>query len=292
MTITRIDTCPVCKGNHLIHKLSCVDNVSGQTFEILQCIDCGLHITQQPPHLKDMVQYYPAADAACYKPAKGWGEKWCEHLRASWNKQQTQIVVREAARYSGVLFELGSKQGYFANTMRNAGWIVHTVEGDETAREYGNKRFLLQSEDVTRFYDIKPCSYNVAVAWDTLGEAFDVHRALTKLSQLIVSDGTLIVAFHDASSHDATHYGVHWQGWNVPRKRWHFTPKAFEMLAQNVGLEVVARNLSSRRAFMTALASRWYTSGKKNVVKSAIDSFVNVQRGGRDTYYIYTLKLK
>ena len=86
---------------------------------------------------------------------------------------------------------MGCKEGYFANAIRNNGWITHAVEHDPTAREYGNKRFMLQIEDGRRFFDINPRSYNVVVAWDTLGEAVDIHRTMDKLAQLIVKDGTV-----------------------------------------------------------------------------------------------------
>lgn len=293
MAVTRVDTCPVCNGKHLIHRLSYVDDISGKTFEILRCMDCGLHLTQQPPRREEMASFYPSVDDACYKPAKLLCDKWFDYLRGVWNKQQTRIVREEADRLSGVLFEMGSKMGFFANTMRNSGWIVHTVEDDNVAREYANKRFLLQSEDSRRFYDINPCSYNVVVSWDTLGEAVDVHRALDKLSQLIVSDGTIIVAFCDAMIDNVAHYQSNWSGWNAPRKRWHLTAKAFEMLAEQHNLHIVNCRTAWQPALLTAWESEWRASGKKNLWPTLYDAFIRVKKSkNTPAYYIYTLKHK
>ena len=293
MTTIRIDTCPICNGKHLIHKLSQTDSISGKVFDILQCSDCGLHITQHAPRLQDMGEFYPDSESACYKPAQGVCNKWLEYLLGKWYKNLVKIVHKEADRYSGVLIELGCKEGYFANAIRNNGWIAHAVEHDPTAREYGNKRFMLQIEDAGRFFHINARSYNVAVAWDTLGEAIDIHRTIEKLSQIIVKDGTIIIAFHNAQSDDARRYGASWDGWNVPRKRWHLTPHAFETLIEKHNLEIVGKRHDNLRAFITALTSEWKQSRDKNIWKSTLHSLTNIiKTKSNHTYYIYTLKHK
>ena len=293
MTTTRIDSCPICNGKHLIHKLSPTDSVSKRQYDILQCADCGLHITQHAPRMQEMSDFYPDSESDCYKPAQGTCDKWHELLLNRWYKKQAKVVCEEAERYSGVLLEMGCKEGYFAHTIRSNGWIAHAVEHDATAREYGNKRFMLQIEDGRQFFNIKPRSYNVAVAWDTLGEATDMHRTIEKLSQLIVSDGTLIIAFHNAMCDDATHYGASWSGWNVPRKRWHLTPQSFEQLIARYDLEITNRRHATQRAIITALTSEWQQNGKKGVVMPTLRSWARAMKNKtNDTYYIYTLKHK
>lgn len=293
MTTTRIDTCPICKDNHLIHRLSYTDSVSGHTFEILQCTECGLHITQQAPSIGEMNHYYPDEESKGYKPAATTADKWIEHLYDSWRKEQVKIVKRESRRESGVLLEMGSKQGYFARTIRNTGWIAHGVEYDTTAREYANKRFQLQIEDGRRLFDIHPRSYNVVVAWDSVGEATDLHRTIEKLSQLIVSDGTLIIAFHDASSDDARQYGNHWSAWDAPRKRWHLTPGSFEKLIEQHNLQIINQSHSARRSFITHIKSEWSRQGKQNIWSAMFYALKSIMGSSKnDTYYIYTLKHK
>lgn len=293
MTTIRIDRCPICKDNHLIHKLSHTDSISGKTFEILQCCNCGLHITQQAPILGEMSNFYPGGDSECYKPPTTTNRKWLHHLHESWYKEQVKIVKKESNRLSGVLLEMGCKQGFFARTIRNNGWIAHGIEYDATAREYANNRFQLQIEDGRRLFDINPRSYNVVVAWDSLGEAFDIHKTIEKLSQLIVSDGTLIVTFHNAASDDAIHYNSQWSAWDTPRKRWHLTPQAFEKLIEPYNLEVINRTHSTRRAFITDVESELSSQHKSNICTSLWWALKRVLRSPEShTYYIYTLKRK
>ena len=293
MATTRIDSCPICKGKHLIHKLSHTDSISNKTFDILQCCDCGLHITQHAPRMHEMSEFYPGADSACYKPAQDNCDKWLDYMLNGWYKEQVKIVRDEAERYSGVLLDMGCKEGYFANAIRNNGWIAHAVEHDSTAREYGNKRFLLQIEDGSRFFDINPRSYNVVVAWDTLGEAVDMHRTIEKLSQLIVKDGTLIIAFHNATCDDSNHYAASWSGWNAPRKRWHLTPQAFEKLIEQHNLEIVNCRHSKRRAIITATTSEWNHSHKKSFIATILHTLKQMlAKPHQHTYIIYTLKHK
>lgn len=290
MTTTRIENCPICNDNHLIHRLSYTDSVSNQTFEILQCSSCGLLMTQHAPKLSDMETYYPTKDSAYYKRTQSKWDKWLEHLTNRWNKEQVQIVCEESERKSGVLLEMGSKKGYFANAIRNNGWLAHAVENDNTAREYGNDRFLLHAEKAELLFDINPRSYNVVVAWDTLGESANLHDTLDKLSQLIVSDGTLIIAFHDAACEEAMHYGSAWHGWDAPRKRWHLTPKAFEQLLQQHNLTIVNRRCSALRSFITTLVSKETKEPSKNFFTSAVNTVLNAMSNKKYSYYIYTLK--
>lgn len=293
MTTNRIDSCPICNGKHLIHKLSLTDSISNKTFDILQCSDCGLHITQHAPRMQEMSEFYPDSQSAIYKPAQSSCDKWLDHMLSGWYKEQVKIVREESERHSGVLFEMGCKEGYFANAIRNNGWIAHAVEHDPTAREYGNKRFMLQVEDSRRLFDINACSYNVVVAWDTLGEAVDMHRTIEKLSQLIVKDGTLIIAFHNAACNDSKHYASSWSGWNTPRKRWHLTPQAFEKLVELHNLEIVNLRHSTHRAIITATTSMWQACGQKNFASTLWHNLKRVlTTHNDDTYYIYTLKHK
>ena len=293
MTTTRIDNCPICKGSHLIHKLSYTDSISGKTFEILQCSDCGLHITQYAPILADMGAFYPDSDSECYKPAKTPERKWLHRLHEWWYKKQVKIVKEESQRMSGVLLEMGSEQGHFSQAMRGNGWIAHGVEYDATAREYGNKRFQQQVEDGSRLFDINPRSYNVVVAWDTLGKSFNINKTMEKLSQLIVSDGTLVIAFHSAVSDDAQYYGSNWSAWDAPRKRWHLTPQAFEKLIEPYNLVITNRSHSTYRSFITNVMSELSSQQKPNIWLSMWRALKrNSRTQDNYTYYIYTLKRK
>ena len=293
MTTVRIDSCPICNGNHLIHKLSLTDSVANKSFDILQCSDCGLHITQHAPIPKEMDEFYPDSESACYKPAQDICGKWLDSLLNKWYNEQVKLVREESERFSGVLLEMGCKEGYFANAIRNNGWITHAVEHDTTAREYGNKRFLLQIEKGSRLFDINPRSYNVVVAWDTLGEAIDIHRTIEKLAQLIVKDGTIIIAFHNATSNDAKLYGSSWSGWNAPRKRWHLTPQSFEKLVMQHNLEIVNQRHSTHRAAITAIMSMWQHTGKKGFWATLLHYFKTLlATSPNNTYIIYTLKHK
>ena len=271
-----------------MHKLSYTDEVSKQTFEILQCGDCGLMMTQHAPLASEMERFYPDKEAACYKQPQGWMEKIQQFLNNQWYQKQVDVVCEECDRVSGVLLEIGCKQGHFANTIRQSGWIAHAIEGDNTAREYANNRFLLQAESTDVLFNIKPRSYNVVVAWDSLGESVDLHRTLDHMSKLIVSDGTLIIAFHDAAS--GNEKGNTWLGWNAPRKRWHLTHKAMEQLAAQHNLTIVNRRGSALRSFLTSWKSEMANMPHKNAFILLCKCLTRHINKHNNTYYIYTLK--
>ena len=50
--ILKINTCPLCGGNHLGHAITCTDHyASGEQFTLVRCDDCGFIFTQGVPCL-------------------------------------------------------------------------------------------------------------------------------------------------------------------------------------------------------------------------------------------------
>ena len=100
-------------------------------------------------------------------------------------------------------------------------------------------------------------------------------------------------AFSDAMSEEAAHYQSHWCGWDAPRKRWHFTSKAFEMLVSQHNLQIVNCRTTWQPALLTAWESEWRVSGQKKLWPALFNAFKKVKKyKNAPTYYIFTLKHK
>lgn len=291
MTTTPITSCPICHKQHLLYLFSCCDSITGIDFDILQCSDCRLMLTQNCPKPHEMSTFYPQEDCILYHSKPGSLYKIYHWLQAQWCKKRASIVEQEAHRMSGVLLDVGSHRGDFISRMRRRGWIAHGLEHDTVARQWGNTHYGVQAEDATQLFGIKPCSYNVVTAWDSLGEWHDINRCIEQLSKLIVKDGTLIIGLSNPTASDARFYKEQWQGWNVPRKRWHLTPENFEQLISRHNLYIANRRTSIRGNLPYNILSLQDKKGNTlsaiyYCLKQAIITLIKKE----ENYIIYTLK--
>ena len=63
MDILKINTCPLCGGQQLEHALTCTDYyASGETFEVVRCVQCGFLMTQNAPVEAEIGKYYETPD--------------------------------------------------------------------------------------------------------------------------------------------------------------------------------------------------------------------------------------
>lgn len=295
MTKNRTDTCPICNGSHWIHKHTCIDYITDTPFDVLQCCDCGLYITQNTPVLNDKTRYYPKSDSILHpENTRGAINRAYRMFSPFWQKQKARIVEQQSRRASGVLLDIGCKTGEFVNTMRRRGWIAHGLEYNPYAREYGNTHYNLKIEDQQKLLHIHPKSYNVVTSWDSIGELQDLNKSFAAMCNLIVSDGTLIIAFSDASSPAAQHYKEQWFSWDVPRKIWHLTPKSFERLAAKHNMQIIRRKRYEKKSFGTNTMSEWLANGKKSqtspLLKSTLHEITNRIKAIDSGYIVYTLK--
>ena len=297
MANNRIDTCPICSGIHLIHQYTYTDYITEHPFEILQCCDCGLFITQNAPTSNDKSLYYPKTDSPLHpETKKGTINRAYRIFRSTWLKQKASIVEQQSHRVSGVLLDIGCKTGDFVNTMRHRGWIAHGLEYNPFAREYGYSRHGVKIEEQQKLLHIQPKSYNVVTAWDSIGEFEDLNKSFAAMCNLIVSDGTLIVAFPDVSSPAVRRYKDKWFSWDIPRKRWHFTPKTFELLAHNYDMQITEQKRYAKKSMGSYIMSEWLTNSKMHQTQSLLRGIFHEAadriKSSEPEYIVYTLKHK
>lgn len=280
-----------------MHRHTCIDYITNCPFDILQCCDCGLFITPDAPDSNNIIQFYPKSDFILQPDAtKGVFNRAYGILRNSWLKQKAKITEKQSHRLSGVLLDIGCKYGDFIATMRRKGWIAHGLECNPYAREYGHAHFGLDIGSQQQLLHIQPKSYNVVTSWDSIGEFQDLNRDFSAMCNLVVSDGTLIVAFPDASSPAANLYKEQWFSWDVPRKRWHFSPQAFEQLTDKHGMTIANRKRYAGKSLGTCVMSEWMANGKTSrimpLLKSVFQLLANRTLSANSEYIVYTLKHK
>ena len=255
-----IKTCPVCGGKYLDRVLTCVDHcVSGESFYLCRCHDCGFLLTQDFPDETEIGRYYDFPDYISHTDThKGLVNKLYHHVRAHMLKRKARLVETELHRQQGRLLDVGAGTGYFADTMRRRGWQVEATEKNAGARQTALERFGLHirpAEDLQTFPD---GSFEAITLWHVMEHLQPLNETWEQLHRLLADYGMLIVAVPNYTSADACRYGAYWAAYDVPRHLWHFAPATMQRLAAKHGFILASRYPMPFDAFYIAIQTERY----------------------------------
>lgn len=230
--------CPVCGSADLACDTLCRDFlVSGLTFEIWKCAQCGFLFTQDAPSPEVIGRFYQSEDYISHSDTrKGLLNKLYHFGRSFMLRRKCRSVIQHAGRSKGNILDIGSGTGHFLHAMQIRGWDVAGVEPDAGARQTAHAAWKLEENQYAGIFDIpetKHGTFDVITMYHVLEHVPDLHAYLQKIFSLLKPEGLLVIAIPNAGSWDRQYYGAYWAAYDIPRHLWHFTPPAFERLMQS-----------------------------------------------------------
>ena len=95
MSKINIKICPLCGGERLERFLTCVDHcVSGESFYLCRCADCGFLFTQDFPSEDEIGRYYETPAYISHSDThKGLVNKLYHRVRAYMLKRKARLVA-------------------------------------------------------------------------------------------------------------------------------------------------------------------------------------------------------
>lgn len=125
--------------------------------------------------------------------------------------------IEEAHPKRGRLLEIGSAAGYFLDEARRRGWEVVGIDPSRPMVQYATDRFglnivfgMLENIDLLKHVDLKPATFDVVVAWDTLGNFADPLGNFKKIQALLVPGGAFYFNAYNSKSLIATVMRSNW----------------------------------------------------------------------------------
>lgn len=268
--------CPICHSSEFRSVFDCVDHfVSRESFEIIECNQCGMHITKDFPPEDAIGKYYEAQDYISHSDTKkGLINTIYHQVRRRMLKKKALWVEKSSNIKNGHLLDMGAGTGYFADTMKRRCWQVEIVEQNEEARKFASKHFGLSAFATLEAYTKKQETnksqlLDAITLWHVLEHLEHVNDSMKRFYELLKPDGILVIAVPNCSSYDARVYKNNWAAYDVPRHLWHFTPKQMRMLAKNNGFELVETKKMPFDAFYISMMSERYAGHKLSVLKGA-----------------------
>ena len=268
--------CPVCGGNSYEPFLTCTDFfVSGETFQIKGCNNCGLKITENTEDEENIGTYYQSEEYISHSnTTKGLINTVYHRVRLYMLGQKRRLVQKASNLKNGQLLDIGTGTGFFLNEMQHHGWRVSGTEKSNDARSFAKTKFnlnLLPAEDLFKLEE----QFDVITLWHVLEHIHRLNENMETLSRLLKDNGKLIIAIPNHSSYDALHYREFWAAWDVPRHIWHFSPEQMKILGEKYGFTLTDVHTMPFDSFYVSILSEKYKKSKMALLNGTFHGFIS-----------------
>lgn len=291
-------TCPLCGSSSVKKEFECRDYfVSGESFPVCSCSECGFYFTGNVPSGDRMGHYYQSPKYISHSDTeKGIINKLYHLVRSVMLKEKTNLVIHFTGRRQGRLLDYGTGTGYFPARMKQRGWEVESVEVSENARTFAFEHFGLKSklpEDIGSFGE---CSFDCITLWHVLEHVADLHGIMDEFKRILKDSGLLVIAVPNRTSYDAGKYGNMWAAYDVPRHLWHFSPVTMQRLGNEHGFGLVEMIPMPFDAFYISMMSEKNSGAAcpflKGLFYGAVAWFHSLGKRERSSSLIYIFKKK
>ena len=235
--MTERGSCLVCGSAATAVLFAAKDHlVSGKDFVLKRCRACSFIFTADPPDEKDIAKFYLSEDYISHSDKKYSLTDRLYHLARNYMLgKKYNLLRRMTGKEAGVLVDIGSGTGYFADYLNRKGWSVKGIELSEKAREYSVSKFGLTVFSPLEISSIKDGCADCVTLWHVLEHLYDPEMWLREIRRILKDDGKCIIALPNIKSADAGWFGNEWAALDVPRHLWHFSSETFRAFINEHG---------------------------------------------------------
>jgi SAM-dependent methyltransferase len=225
--------CPFCKS-----KLKTIFTtkdylVRGEKFDIVECSDCRLRMTNPFPDKEKIGNYYESDVYISHaEESKGIFDSIYNMVRSYMLGRKRKIVENSSGIKQGSLLDIGCGAGHFLSSLKENGWNVKGVDASQKARELVKSQFDIHVASPKDWLNSDK-KYDVITCWHSLEHVYEPWVYLEKIKTQLNPDGVFIVALPNYESTDGNKYGANWAAYDTPRHLYHFTPTSMEKIMFN-----------------------------------------------------------
>ena len=225
--------CPLCKSELKTIFTTKDYLVSGEKFDIVECSNCRLRMTNPFPDKEKIGNYYESdAYISHAEESKGIFNSIYNMVRSYMLGRKRKIVENSSGIKQGSLLDIGCGAGHFLSSLKENGWDVKGVDASQKARELVKSQFDIDVITPENWFNSDE-TYDIITCWHSLEHVYDPWVYLEKIKTQLSVDGVLIVASPNYESTDGNKYGADWAAYDTPRHLYHFTPTSMEKIMFN-----------------------------------------------------------
>ncbi len=278
----RHNNCPLCNSSKISEATEAVDHtVSNEAYEIWQCNDCSFRFTQDAPSKDSIGEYYKSTDYISHSNNnKGIINRLYHVVRNRTLITKQKLVEQVTEKRNGTILDVGAGTGFFAATMKRAGWSVTALEPDETARVNAVTHNHIQLMPLEQLFNLPLKSFDCITLWHVLEHVHDLHDYMEQFHKLLKQGGKLLIAVPNYTSYDCEHYNSNWAAYDVPRHLWHFSPTSMKQLSTQHSFNISSLQPMWYDSYYVSMLSEKYKGG--NILGALLTGFKSNQRAKKD----------
>ena len=262
--------------------------VSKEKFRLEYLTETDMLVTQPIP--ENLINYYESNNYISHTDeAKTLLEKVYQTVKKIALKRKRELI-NKYDNTSKTILDIGCGTGEFLITARKNNWNTVGVEINDEARNKSSKKNITTYKFIE---EVKSSQFNIITLWHVLEHLKDLNGTITKISSLLDTEGTLIIAVPNYKSYDANYYKEYWAAYDTPRHLWHFSQRSISTIFENHNLKVVRTLPMYFDSYYVSLLSEKYKTGKSNYLKAfyrGILSNLKAKRTGEYSSLIYVLQ--
>jgi 2-polyprenyl-3-methyl-5-hydroxy-6-metoxy-1,4-benzoquinol methylase len=270
LNMVQYSACPVCNSIEIVEQFLVADyTVSQEQFPVFFCKVCTQGFTQNIPTQENIGPYYKAESYISHTDSqKGLINKLYHIVRKKTLQGKAKLVKAASNKQIGSILDIGCGTGAFLHTMQQQQWKAKGLEPDADTRAKAMELYSIETEPSHKLFEQTANSFDVVTMWHVLEHVHELKPYLSKIHELLVAKGKLIIAVPNYTSYDAQHYKAHWAAYDVPRHLYHFSPKSMETLLTQFGFKLITKKPMWFDSVYVSMLSEQYKNGKGNIVKA------------------------
>lgn len=290
------NACPLCSSEKIGLQFTCTDHfLSKKEFPIFRCSECEFLFTQDSPEESEIAGFYESDSYISHSDtSEGFSNKIYRIARSVMLHKKKKLIKKLTGLQKGSLLDIGSGTGYFAGTMKKAGWQARGIEINTKARQFSISHFGLNITTPDKISNIESNSFDCITLWHVLEHFHNPFNYISEISRLLKPGAICVIALPNCSSYDAEHYNQFWAAWDVPRHLWHFKPSSFRIFSEKFQFALENLRILPLDVFYISQLSEKYKGSSlpflKGMSKAIFFSFLSVFNKERSSSVIYILR--
>jgi len=255
-------TCPICHG-HGKPSFKSRDLLydKPQTYEYMQCNDCGL-IYQHPMPDPVQINSFYLDDYVAYKPLgrrRRYGQARRAVLRHRYGYSHLDVPrpflllapmlsvfrYRDAISFvpSGRALDIGCGNGKFMRAMNALGWHFEGVEFSGRAVNICRREGLRVFQGDLHEAAFEDKAFDLVSARHVIEHLADPGHFVAEIVRILKKGGRLVIRTPNSQALGRQWFGKYWYANEVPRHLVLFSPRNLRMLTERHGLRLITERL-------------------------------------------------
>lgn len=238
-----VENCPLCNlqvSDATTRRLQSSDYLSGDTFTVARCCECGMAFTNPyPTEGEEFARYYPQEDYYGSSSGRRFNPLM-ERMISAFRARRAKKVL--GVRKIGRVLDIGCGRALLLQYLKSQGWECYGTELSESLASHVQETSGIEVRTgELRDMGFDEGSFDVVTAYHVLEHISNPKATLTEVRRLMKPDGLLVVGVPNLASVQARMSGGRWFHLDVPRHVVHFTPDTLGRMLRECGFEITSR---------------------------------------------------